>query len=408
MKYVLRTVAVMSSVVLAAVAVQAADWPQFRGFDSSGVAADSNLPTVITDKDNVAWSVALRGKGFASPIISGKKVFIASSDGYRQDKLLTSCHDTETGRLLWQRQVRATGSTMTYPTMPNATPTPLCDGERVFTLYSSNDLTAYDVDGNLLWYRGLNYDYPNARNSIGMSSSLVSAGGVLVAQVEADSEAFTIGINPATGETRWKLNRPLAANWTSPAVWRGASRDKDLVILSGPSGVSLIDPVRGKEVWRFDVDCNPIPSTTAADNVLYVSAGGLTAVKPEIGKPAGEPLWAKNTLASSSASPLVLDGKVYTISRDVLNCGDIKTGELVAKLRLSPGTYWSTPVAAGGHLYCFNENGMGVVVDVRGEKPEIVSSHEFKDEIFQCTPAIADNALYMRTDNRLWKFAKTN
>ena len=41
----------------------------------------------------------------------------------------------------------------------------------------------YDLDGNLEWLRGLTFDYPNARTSLGIASSLVIAGGVLVAQV---------------------------------------------------------------------------------------------------------------------------------------------------------------------------------------------------------------------------------
>ena len=40
--------------------------------------------------------------------------------------------------------------------------TPCSDGKRVFAFYSSNDLAALDLDGNLLWYRGLASDYPEA------------------------------------------------------------------------------------------------------------------------------------------------------------------------------------------------------------------------------------------------------
>jgi len=46
------------------------------------------------------------------------------------------------------------------------------------------DGAAFDLEGNLLWFRGLGRDYPNASNSLGMSSSLVVVDGVVVAQVE--------------------------------------------------------------------------------------------------------------------------------------------------------------------------------------------------------------------------------
>ena len=53
-----------------------------------------------------------------------------------------------------------------------------------FAFYSSNDLACMDLDGNLLWYRGLAYDRPKAGNDVGMSSSPVVANGIVVAQVE--------------------------------------------------------------------------------------------------------------------------------------------------------------------------------------------------------------------------------
>jgi hypothetical protein len=40
--------------------------------------------------------------------------------------------------------------------------------------------------------RGITADYPNVSNSLGMASSLVVTDGVVVAQVENDSESYAI------------------------------------------------------------------------------------------------------------------------------------------------------------------------------------------------------------------------
>ena len=87
------------------------------------------------------------------------------------------------------------GATVLSP----STPSPASDGRRIFAIFSSNDCAALDLDGNLLWYRGLGRDYPNASNSLGMSSSLTVADGVLIAMLENDSESFTAGIDAKTG-----------------------------------------------------------------------------------------------------------------------------------------------------------------------------------------------------------------
>ena len=42
-------------------------------------------------------------------------------------------------------------------------------------LLEQRPVACLDRDGNLLWYRGLTYEYPKASNSLGMSSSPVIA-----------------------------------------------------------------------------------------------------------------------------------------------------------------------------------------------------------------------------------------
>ena len=91
--------------------------------------------------------------------------------------------------------MRATGRTMSHNKTCVAANTPCSDGDRVFALFSSNDLFAFDLDGNLLWLRGLTFDYPNASNSLGMAQSPVVIDGTLVVQSENDSESFAAGLD---------------------------------------------------------------------------------------------------------------------------------------------------------------------------------------------------------------------
>ena len=100
---------------------------------------------------------------------------------------------------------------MTHTKTSVAASSPASDGERIYALYSSNDLICLDLEGNLKWLRGLTSDYPNASNSLGMASSVVIAAGTVVVQVENDSESFAAGIDPDTGINRWKIDRPKKA-----------------------------------------------------------------------------------------------------------------------------------------------------------------------------------------------------
>src|SRR5690606_16848625 len=147
----------------------------------------------------IEWSQELPGRGLSSPIIVGDQVIVTASSGYRQTRLHVLSFAAADGSLQWEREFWATGRTASHPKTCVAAPTPASDGERIFAFYSSNDLACLDLDGNLLWYRGLTYDFPNASNSLGMSSSLVVADGTVVAMVENDSDSFTTGVDPQTG-----------------------------------------------------------------------------------------------------------------------------------------------------------------------------------------------------------------
>ncbi len=196
--------------------VPAADWPQFRGPDGTAVAPDAEIPT----QPKIDWSVPLPGRGLASPIIVGHKLFVTCASGPKQERLHLFCLDTASGGQVWERQLQATGRTMCQPKNCVAASSPCSDGRHIFALWSSNDLAAFDLDGNLLWVRGLTADYPNASNSLGMASSPIVIGETVVTMIENDSESYSLGIDVATGRNLWKLDRPKAANWTSPVPWR--------------------------------------------------------------------------------------------------------------------------------------------------------------------------------------------
>ncbi|MBN8281413.1 MAG: PQQ-binding-like beta-propeller repeat protein [Gammaproteobacteria bacterium] len=189
-----------------------ADWTQFRGRDGSGAVAEASLPTSLDPRKSVRWSVDLPGRGLSSPIVVGDRVLVTASSGAKQSRLHVMCFSAVDGSLLWERQFFATGRTMCHEKTAVAANSPASDGRHVFALFSSNDLVALDLDGNLLWLRALSLDYPNVSNSLGMSSSLVVTDGTVVAQVENDTQPLALGLDALTGVNRWKLERPKMAN----------------------------------------------------------------------------------------------------------------------------------------------------------------------------------------------------
>ena len=400
-------VVVRIAIVLLAVGVSAAaDWPQFRGPDSNSITEDAQPPADWSDEDgrNIAWKVSLPGRGPSSPIVVDSRVVVTCSSGVKQDRLHVLCFDAESGKQLWQRQFWATGRTLSHPTSANAAPTPASDGRLIFAFYSSNDLACLDLDGNLKWFRGLSHDFPHAGNDVGMSSSPVVMGDVVIAQVECQGDSFATGIDKNTGQSRWRIARPREASWASPVVMRGTDGN-DALLLQSPLQISAYRPDTGEQLWTYEAACDGISSAAAVDGVVYVPSKGMTALKPT---DSSEPqiVFNAQNLQPGAASVVVDDGRMFVINRaGVLTCAGTADGEILWRKRLE-GEFWGTPVLAGNRLYAISQKGKAQVVEISadGRRGEIVGTGQL-DGVIQCSPAIVAGALYVRSDGHLWKIA---
>ncbi len=380
-----------------------ADWRQFRGPDGAGVSPETGLPTHFDAKENVAWKAPLPGTGPSGPIVVAGRVFVTAATGPHQERLHVLAFDAATGKLLWNRQLWATGHTICNPFGGVAIPTPASDGKRVYAFFSSNDLACFDLDGNLQWFRGLAFERPLTRNDVGMGSSPLVVGDTVVVQMEDQGASWAAGIDAATGETRWTIDREPAANWTSPTLLKGAAGTGDLVLLQSKSRLTGHDPRTGRQVFHYDAPCSTVSSNVALGDRIYLPSGGLTALRYDRKTGALETLWQEQRLQPSNASPVVHNGRVYVMKGSgVLVGAEASTGKTLWQFRLR-GPIWATPALAGDHLYVVNHDGLVQIVRL-GEKATLAGTGQI-DKAVLASPAVADGAVYFRSNQHLWKIA---
>ena len=98
------------------------------------------------------------------------------------------------------------------------------------------------------------------------------------------------------------------------------------------------------------------------------------------------------------ASPIVYQGHVYILSRNggVVTCLNAKTGNEVYKQRL-PGakSFWASPWASGGKIYCLDDGGTTHVIQA-GPEFKVLSKNNL-DEMFWASPAVADGSVILRS-----------
>ena len=391
----------IAAILLSAALATAGDWPQFRGPGGTGVSDETGLPTTWNDKTNVKWKVDLPGRSVSSPIVVGKKLFMSSASGPRFERLHALCLDADTGKVLWHRQLTATGNTACHPKSSMAAPTPCANSDGVYFLYSTADLAAFDFDGNLKWYRSLVGDYPDISNQVGMAASPVVWKDSLIVPMDNVGDSFIAALDASYGTNIWKAPRPKDINWVTPTL--RTVGDRTQVLFQSMKGAVAYDAADGKEAWTFTTPGGAVPTAVLdGNNVLLPFNGGTMLLKPD-GKGMAE-VWKSPKLATGYTSPTIYKDRVYGIGRaGTVVCVDLKNGREVWSERIGKGTgqFWASPIAGDGHLYAFDDAGICTVLNVGGAKAEIVAVNEMKAEIMG-TAAIANGSLYIPTTNGLY------
>jgi outer membrane protein assembly factor BamB len=386
------------------------DWRQFRGSDGTSVSDESGLPASfdLPSGRNVAWQAALPGRGPSSPIVVRGRVVVTAADGPRQEQLDVLCFDAASGRRLWQRQLWATGSTVVSAFGGVASPTPASDGRRIFALFSSNDLACFDLDGNLLWYRGLGLESPNTRNDVGMACSPLAIGQTVVVQLDNQGEAFVAGLDAASGADRWRLPREHDALWSSPTRLRAAPGG-EVLLLQARTRLSAHDPRTGGQVWDFPAMVDTISSVTTCGENIYLPAVGLHRLQCQAGGRGVTPLWYQQRLRLDNPSPVACADGVYFIKPPgILVCCRTSDGHPAWQLRLR-GPIWATPVLAQRRLYVVSYEGLVQVVALGPDvntAGKIVGGGQLEEGLL-ASPAVTDGAIFFRSHAHLWKIAET-
>lgn len=352
-----------------------ANWPGFRG-DGTNRSVTPDLPLTWSPKENVAWREPLPGYGQSSPVIWDKTVFLTAVDGREKERCIVLACDLSTGKRLWAKDFTASQKGKNNPSMSRAAPTPVVDGKHVYAFFESGDIAAFGHDGNTKWQRSLTTEFGAFKNHHGLGSSLAQTKNAVIVLVDHGGASYLLAADKATGKTLWKSDRKSGLSWTSPVV--AVSGGRELVIVSSNGTLTGYDAKDGSEVCSLGgLTGNLIPSPAVEGDLVVVGAGesGLTfdlkaaaksnccvRLRTTDGRMTFEKLWEGKRAVLQHASPVVLDGHVYLLTKSgLLHCLDLKTGEERYSERID-SQCWATPVAAGGRLYYFGKDGVTTVV----------------------------------------------
>jgi outer membrane protein assembly factor BamB len=404
----------------------AEDWPCWRGPRGDGTSLEENLPLHWSGPENrnIARKVEIPGRGHASPIVVGDRIFLASCREDRGDRILL-CLDRRSGRILWEKTVLHAPLEKKHRLNSYASSTPATDGRRVYVTFFEADsgpgkltnllsslqgtpgqmvVAAYDLDGRQRWLVR-----PGKFSSIhGYCSSPVLFENLVILNGDHDGDAYLVALDRDSGRTVWKTPREnKTRSYCTPIIRQIDGRTQ--MILCGSLCVASYDPHDGTRHWIIDGPTEQyVASPVYNGNLVLITAGfpelHIMGIRPDgHGNVTGTHVaWHTTKGCAYVPSPIVGGGgKYFLVVSDggIASCFEADTGRRYWMKRIGPH-YSASLVEAGGLVHFLSDQGVTTIVRP-GPEFEPLAENALGEDCY-ASPAISGGRIYIRAERHLY------
>ena len=392
----------------------AEDWNQFRGPNGNGVSsAGSDLPIDWSeDSRNIRWRVKVPGRGWSSPVIHGRTVWLTTASGTGRS-MSALAFDIETGQAQHAIQLFQPGRVSFASAMNTfASPTPVVEEGRLYAHFGRYGTACIDTkSGTKIWGR----TDMQCRHFRGPGSSPIVSDELLFLTLDGMDRQYLTALDKATGETVWEVDRDV--DYGTDSEDRRTAFSTPLLIehlgrrqLISPTSHQTVayDPETGDVLWRVrHRGINAAARPVYSNDLVYITAGAgatsLIAVHPD-----GEGdvtdthiAWAYGSAVPDISSPLVVDDLLFLMNEDgVGTCLDAATGQRLWRVR-HPGEFWASPLYGHGKVYLSNKRGQTFVIAAESEYERVAENTLL--EGMCASPAVVERSLIVRTTSALYR-----
>lgn len=422
-------------------------WPVYRGYMSSGVLDNADLPDTFDPGKmiNIRWKIKIPGLGISSPVIWGDKLFLTSAVSEKDNagfkpgifgdvnsvndssvhEWKVFCIDKNSGRILWERTAyKGIPSVKRHPKSTHANSSMATDGKYAVAFFGSEGLYCYDMDGNLKWKKNFGllksvfFTMPKAEWEF--ASSPVIHNGVLIIQCDVLENSFLATYDLETGKEIWKVNRDELPGWCTPNIYTNSGNT--YIAVNGYKHRGGYDFKTGREIWKMSGGGDiQIPTPIIGNGLIFFnSAHGRTSpimavrtsargdITLQDGETQNEGIqWYIPRGGSYMHSLLLYRNRLYNVNwNGTINCLDPVTGKEIYNAKLGKaGSFVASPVASDGRIYIVDETGNIYIIsdgDTFNQLQEIPLN-----DVCMTAPAISDGTIFFRTQNYLIAVSKS-
>jgi outer membrane protein assembly factor BamB len=296
-----------------------------------------------------------------------------------------------------------------------ASASPTTDGRRLYVSFGSRGIFCYDLQGTLLW--DLDLGDMVTRYGWGEGSSPVICGDSLIVNWDHEGQSFLVVLDPATGKTKWRVDRDERSSWVTPRVVSYDGRSQ--LIVPATRRITSYDLTTGEIIWECGgLTTNVIPSPVVHGRLVICMSGHrgseLRAVRldsrGDVTDDGQQIVWQSHRDTPYVPSPLLYGDRLFFTKSNaaVLTCLDPKSGAtLLESLRLPElSSIYASPVGAADRIYITGREGVTLVMKNQPEL-EVLAINRLPEAI-DASPAIVGRELFLRGERHLYKIAESN
>lgn len=384
----------------------AQEWTRFRGPDGSGVSEATTIPVSWTEHD-YNWKTQLPGVGHSCPVVWGSKVFLLSANPQDATRYVL-CVDTETGKVLWQRDFPSTTHHL-HQRSSYASATPAVDEKHVYVAWATPEaitFAAFDHDGHDVWTKNLG----SFTSQHGWGASPIVYKDLVIlhdSQDENPGESFMLGFDRNTGNEVWRTSL-VAKNvcYSVPFIYSPPGGGPDeLICTSTGNGIFSLDPLTGEQNWAVGdlFRLRNVSSPIVVNGVVLGASGsGSYSENSVVAVKLGDQPKLAYELKNSDEfkAPYVpcligYDGMVFCLyDKGFASCIDAATGK-IHWMKRTNAAFSGSPVRVRDKIYIVDEDGV-VWVFAASQSYQVLAKNPL-GEPSRSTPAVSGGRIYFRT-----------
>jgi outer membrane protein assembly factor BamB len=389
----------------------AQDWNQWRGANRDGTVFGFTASKSLPEQLKLKWKADV-GIGHASPVVSGKHVFLFSRRGEQE---IIAAFDLETGKELWKDsyQVAYTmnPAAVTHGKGPKSTP--VVAGGKLYTLGITGILSCYEAEsGKLKWRKEFANRFKTTSPYFGTATSPIVDRGLLITSVGGHDSGAMIAFDAESGAEKWSWKGD-GPGYASPIVVElGGARQ---VVTQSQQNIIGINEANGELLWQIPFTTeyvqNIVTPIAYKDTLIFSGLDkGTFAVKltKADGKFKPQTVWENKQVSMYMNSPVLKGDYLYGMShkrKGQFFCIDAKTG---ATLWTSEGREGDNAaiLTAGSLLFFLADDAELTITNASEKKYEIVKKYTVAQSPTWAHPVLVGNRLLIKdqTTLTLWSF----